>query len=58
MIACSCNWLSDTQVKSAVASGATRPRIGCVYASLGCTAQCGRCVRKIKVILEEINRRG
>ena len=51
MIVCSCNFLSDTQVRSAVASGATRPRMSYVYASLGCTAQCGRCVRTIKAFL-------
>jgi len=53
MIVCSCNLLSDTQVRSAVASGATRPRMSCVYSSLGCTAQCGRCVRTIKAVLRE-----
>ena len=53
MIVCSCNLLSDTQVRSAVASGATRPRISDVYASLGCTTQCGRCVRTIKALLRE-----
>ena len=51
MIVCSCNLLSDTQVRSTVASGATRPRMSYVYASLGCTAQCGRCVRTIKAFL-------
>ena len=53
MIVCSCNLLSDIQVKSAVASGATRPRMSYVYASLGCTARCGRCVRTIKAFLRE-----
>jgi len=53
MIVCSCNLLSDTQVRSAVASGATRPRMSYVYAPLGCTAQCGRCVRTIKAFLKE-----
>ena len=37
----------------AVESGATRPRMSYVYASLGCTAQCGRCVRTIKAFLKE-----
>jgi bacterioferritin-associated ferredoxin len=48
MIVCSCNSLSDTQVRAAVARGATRPRMKYVYASLGCTVQCGRCVRTIR----------
>ena len=56
MIVCSCNVLNDTQVRSAIASGATRPRMSYVYASLGCTAQCGRCARTIKVMLQEVSR--
>lgn len=51
MIVCSCNLLSDTQVRSAVANGATSPRMRCVYASLGCTVQCGRCIRTIRAFL-------
>jgi len=51
VIVCSCNFLSDIQVRSAVASGATRARVSCVYASLGCAVQCGRCVRTIKAFL-------
>jgi bacterioferritin-associated ferredoxin len=53
MIVCSCNLLSDTQVRSAVASGAIRPRMSYVYASLGCTVRCGHCVRTIKAFLRE-----
>jgi bacterioferritin-associated ferredoxin len=51
VIVCSCNFLSDIQVRSAVASGATRPRVSCVYASLGCAVQCSRCIRTIKAFL-------
>jgi bacterioferritin-associated ferredoxin len=54
MIVCSCNVLSDAQVKSAVASAAPRPRMSSIYALLGCAAKCGRCTRNIKTILEEI----
>jgi len=56
MIVCSCNVLNDTQVRSAIANGATRPRMSQIYASLGCTAQCGRCARTIKVMLQEVSR--
>ena len=56
MIVCSCNVLSDAQVRSAIASEAPRLRVSRVYASFGCTAQCGRCVRTIKDMLEEISR--
>ena len=56
MIICSCNVLSDDQVRLAIASEAPRLRVSRVYASLGCTAQCGRCVRTIKAMLQEISR--
>lgn len=54
MIVCSCNFLSDAQVKSALATAVPRPRMSRVYASLGCAAKCGRCAHTIKHMLEEI----
>jgi bacterioferritin-associated ferredoxin len=54
MIVCSCNVLSDAQVKSVIAGAASRPRLSCVYPSLGCAARCGRCARTIKTLLEQI----
>ena len=54
MIVCSCNVLSEAQVRSAIASATPRPRMSYVYASLGCAANCGRCARTIKVMLGEI----
>ena len=56
MIVCSCNVLSDGQVRSAIASAAPRPGLSHVYASLGCAAKCGRCACTIKVMLEELRR--
>ncbi len=53
MIVCSCNVFSDTQVRAAIAASTERPRMSRVYASLGCAAQCGSCVRTIKAILDE-----
>ena len=55
MIVCSCNFLSEHDVRSAI-SGETpnRPRTaGQVYGCLGCSAQCGRCARTIKRIMDE-----
>ncbi|MES2032064.1 MAG: (2Fe-2S)-binding protein [Pseudomonadota bacterium] len=53
MIVCSCNVFSDHDVRSAVA-GTRPPRTpGQVYGCLGCSAQCGRCVRTIKKIMDE-----
>ncbi len=52
MIVCSCNVLSDHDVRSAVAKELPRTA-GQVYGCLGCSAQCGRCVRTIKKIMDE-----
>jgi len=54
MIVCSCNVLTDNDVRSAV----TREQDGArrtsqVYGCLGCNAQCGRCARTIKRIVDE-----
>lgn len=53
MIVCSCNVFSDHQVRSAVTQESRRPRMSQVYACLGCSAQCGRCARAIKRIVDE-----
>jgi bacterioferritin-associated ferredoxin len=56
VIVCSCNVLSDIEVKSAIASAKARPQMSSIYASLGCAAKCGRCVSTIKTIRKEIRR--
>jgi bacterioferritin-associated ferredoxin len=54
MIICSCNVLSDDEVRSAVAASDLPPRTaGQVYGCLGCSPQCGRCARTIKRIMDE-----
>jgi len=55
MIVCSCNVLSDHQVRSAVANAARRPRMSQIYACLGSSAQCGRCARTIKRIMDGLS---
>ena len=52
MIVCSCNVLSDQHVRSAVAAARTRSTSQ-VYGCLGCSAQCGRCARTIRRIMDE-----
>jgi bacterioferritin-associated ferredoxin len=54
MIVCSCNVLSDRDVRTAV-SGAAEPlrTAGQVYGCLGCSPQCGRCARTIRRIMDE-----
>jgi bacterioferritin-associated ferredoxin len=54
MIVCSCNVLSDDDVRNAVSASEHLPRHakqidGC----LGCSAECGRCARTIKTIIDD-----
>jgi bacterioferritin-associated ferredoxin len=54
MIVCSCNVLSDHDVRQAVSSADDLPRSAKeVYGCLGCSVECGRCVRTVKIILDE-----
>ncbi|MCK0196434.1 (2Fe-2S)-binding protein [Ancylobacter sp. 6x-1] len=53
MIVCSCNVLSDRQIRDAVAEHEATPRTaGQVYRCLGCSPQCGRCARTIRSIID------
>jgi bacterioferritin-associated ferredoxin len=53
MIICSCNVISDHDVRAAV-NAAVPPRTCIeVYDCLGGSAQCGRCVRAIKKIMSD-----
>jgi len=54
MIVCSCNVISDHDVRAAVADSDDALRHAKqVYGCLGCNAECGRCARTIKTIIEE-----
>jgi len=52
MIVCSCNVLSDHDVRGVVHASAPRSTHQ-VYGCLGCSAQCGRCARTIRKIMDE-----
>jgi bacterioferritin-associated ferredoxin len=52
MIVCSCNVLSDNQIRDAVAQAAPRSPLQ-VYDCLGCSPRCGRCMRTIRTIMDE-----
>ena len=52
MIVCSCNVLTDQDVRTAVVAETPRTA-GQVYGCLGCSAQCGRCARTIRRIMHE-----
>ena len=54
MIVCSCNVLSDHDVRNAVSATSDLPRSAKqLYGCLGCSAECGRCARTIKSIIDE-----
>jgi bacterioferritin-associated ferredoxin len=52
VIVCSCNVISDHQVRS-VAAESTARGTSEVYRCLGCSAECGRCARTIRRIMDE-----
>ncbi|RAI44450.1 (2Fe-2S)-binding protein [Rhodoplanes roseus] len=52
MIVCSCNVISDRQVRDVVSERGTRITSQ-VYGCLGCSAQCGRCARTIRKIMDQ-----
>lgn len=53
MIVCSCNVLSDADVRAALNANGRVRTTGQVYGCLGCSAQCGRCARTIRQIMDE-----
>lgn len=55
MIVCSCNVLSDAKIKSAIdAHTAVGPRTPtALYKCLGCSPNCGRCLRTIRKIMDD-----
>jgi bacterioferritin-associated ferredoxin len=54
MIVCSCNVLSDQDVRNAVNASSDLPRNAKqLYGCLGCSPDCGRCARTITTIIED-----
>jgi bacterioferritin-associated ferredoxin len=53
MIVCSCNVLTDHDVRSAMSGTSEFPRTAHqVYGCLGCRVECGRCVATIRKIID------
>jgi bacterioferritin-associated ferredoxin len=52
MILCSCNVLSDRDIRERLRKG-DRPSVAGLFRQLGCEAKCGRCTRNILAVLEE-----
>jgi bacterioferritin-associated ferredoxin len=54
MIVCSCNFLSDTDVRGCLNPGPDCPRTPAqVYRCLGCSPECGHCARTIRRLMDE-----
>jgi len=53
MIICSCNVLSDHEVRTAMVAELPPRTAGELYRCLGRDAQCGRCARSIRRIMKE-----
>ena len=54
MIVCSCNVISDHDIRHAVSTAEELPRSAKeVYGCLGCSVACGRCARTVKTIVDE-----
>lgn len=52
MIVCSCNVISDGEIKACINPGPACPRTAAdVYQCLGCSPKCGRCARTIRQII-------
>ncbi|ALK10576.1 (2Fe-2S)-binding protein [Blastochloris viridis] len=59
MIVCSCNVLSDRDIRSAAAGNPAVRTVGDVFRTLGgCDGQCHRCARSIKAVLDEAKHSG
>ena len=53
MILCSCNVISDRDVRACVKPcGASADKARDVFRGLGCAPKCGRCVRNIQAMFE------
>jgi bacterioferritin-associated ferredoxin len=53
MIVCSCNVLSDQDVRKVTQSPAPPRTTSQVYGCLGCSPQCGRCAGTVRRIFDD-----
>ena len=54
MIVCSCNVISDQEVRTAVGQNSAAGSTSQVYRGLGREAECGRCAGSIRKIMDEM----
>lgn len=53
MIVCSCNVISDSDVRCAVLAGGART-VGSIYRGAGKAPRCGRCIPTMREMLAEL----
>ncbi|MGA7384126.1 MAG: (2Fe-2S)-binding protein [Methylocella sp.] len=53
MIVCSCNVVTDSEIRAALARGACERTPFAVYECLGCRLNCGRCIATVRTIINE-----
>ncbi len=53
MIVCSCNVLSDRDVRHSLRTKSDRPSVSAVFRHMGCEPKCGRCARNISAIVDQ-----
>ncbi|MFZ4600219.1 MAG: (2Fe-2S)-binding protein [Methylocystaceae bacterium] len=53
MIVCSCNVLSDRDVRETISGRSDRPSVGAVFRHMGCEPKCGRCTRNIAALVDQ-----
>jgi bacterioferritin-associated ferredoxin len=59
MIICSCNVLSDSDVRGALAATAAPRTAAQVHRCLGCSPECGCCARAIRqIVADTVSRDG
>jgi bacterioferritin-associated ferredoxin len=53
MIVCSCNVLTDADIKNAIQSEACPRTPGAICRCLGCSPSCGRCFATFRILINE-----
>jgi bacterioferritin-associated ferredoxin len=53
MILCSCNVLSDRDIRERLGDNPSRRSVGALFRQLGCEPKCGRCIRNILATMDQ-----
>ncbi|MGP0059130.1 MAG: bacterioferritin-associated ferredoxin [Beijerinckiaceae bacterium] len=53
MIVCSCNVISESEIKASLQDEACPRTPAAIYRCLGCSPHCGRCFATVRMIISE-----